>query len=90
MNKAKYSNLEIKTGASLTAKSCYQQAKLRASGHFRGYLICNSKGMKKRAEKYEAKLHLKKEVEFQDLLNVALQPPKKQAPKAKRAKGKKK
>ena len=44
---------------------------------------------KKRANKYEAKMTLKETVEFDDLINIALKPQKKEAPKAKRA-GKKK
>lgn len=46
--------------------------------------------MAKRAKTYDKKLTLKEGVELDDLLKVALQPPKKQAPKASRAKGKKK
>ncbi|MEJ0057019.1 MAG: hypothetical protein WDN75_15995 [Bacteroidota bacterium] len=46
---------------------------------------------KKRTPNYEKKLNLKPEIEFSDLIGVALQPPKEQAkPKAKRATGKKK
>jgi hypothetical protein len=47
---------------------------------------------KKRPRTYKKPLELKKTVEFDDLLSVALRPPteKTPSPKAKRAKGKKK
>jgi hypothetical protein len=47
--------------------------------------------MAKRAKEYDKKLQLKEGVELDDLLGFALKSPaEKQAPKAKRAKGKKK
>ena len=46
--------------------------------------------MKKRVKKSDRKLTLKESVQFDDLINVALKPQKKEAPKAKRATGKKK
>lgn len=51
------------------------------------------KTRKKRAEKYESKLALKEGTEWDSLIAMSLKPQpaeKKQAPKAKRAKGKKK
>lgn len=50
-----------------------------------------AKKTKKRAMAYDPKLNLKDSVQWDDLIALSLkQPEKKQAPKAKRAKGKKK
>jgi hypothetical protein len=84
------------SAVNLVAPPSHQGSPIRRKGvtgvsFFQRYhTIFASTNRKQRAKKYDKKLQLKESVELDDLIGVALKTPPDQAPKAKRAKGKKK